>query len=94
MPKADIKTKKFCGIYVVNLSEGNFRNPFGVRRAPSEPVSVFSVVKNPASKSHFINHNKMPHLSNFLSLFSKGDSPPKLFIIPTSFLTAKFVLTS
>ena len=27
MPKADIKTKKFCGIYVVNLSEGNFPNP-------------------------------------------------------------------
>ena len=27
MPKADIKTKKFFGFYVVNLSEGNFRNP-------------------------------------------------------------------
>ena len=27
MPKADIKTKKFCGIYLVNLSEGNFPNP-------------------------------------------------------------------
>ena len=31
--------------------------------------------KNPASKSHFSNHNKTPHLSNFLSLFSNGDSP-------------------
>ena len=27
MPKADIKTKKFCGIYMVILSEGNFPNP-------------------------------------------------------------------
>ena len=58
MPKADIKTKKFCGIYMVILSEGNFRNPFGVRRAPSEPASVISVVKIPASNSHFKKHNK------------------------------------
>ena len=34
------------------------------------------MVKNPASKSHLSNHNKTPHLSNFLSLFSNGDSPP------------------
>ena len=28
VPKADIKTKKYYGIYAVILSEGNFPNPF------------------------------------------------------------------
>ena len=54
MPKAHTKKlKKYYGIYMVILSEGNLLNPFGVRRDPSEPASVFSVVKNPASNSHF-----------------------------------------
>ena len=85
VPKADIKTKKYYGIYAVILSEGNFPNPFReslrplrrvaaralerfafcatslrftsfifgacVLRAPSEPASAASVVKNPASNS-------------------------------------------
>ena len=56
VPKADIKNKKFCGIYAVILSKGNLRNLSCVQRAPSEPVSVCSVVKNPASNSHFKKH--------------------------------------
>ena len=39
------KPPPYNGILVVALSEGNLRNPFGVRRAPSEPASVLSVVK-------------------------------------------------
>ena len=66
-----------CGYFIQRQPS----QPFGVRRAPSEPVSVISVVKNPASKSHFTNHNKTLHLSNFLSLFSNGDSPPSYFYL-------------
>ena len=58
---------------MVDLSNGNFRNPFGVGRDPSEPASAASVVKNPASKSHFTNHNKTAAFIQFLSLFSNGD---------------------
>ena len=42
-----LQNQKYYGIYVVKIPEGNLRNPFGVRRAPSEPVSVISVVKIP-----------------------------------------------
>ena len=76
MPKASTKKSKVlwnsCGCFF----QRQLSQPFGVRRAPSEPDTVISVVKNPASNSHFINHNKPPHLSNFLLLFSNGDSPP------------------
>ncbi len=79
--------QKYCGINVVNLSESNFRNPFGVRRAPNEPASAASVVKNPASKSHFTNHNKTAALSYFLSLFSNRDSSFYLFALASVSLT-------
>ena len=57
------KKHLYNGILVDDLSKGNLLNPFGVQRAPSEPVSVYSVVKNPASKSHFIKNPKTPALA-------------------------------
>ena len=84
VPKAYIKTQKFYGILGVILPEGNFRNPFGVRRVPSEPVSVISVVKNPASNSHFEKIlSKYTTFHHFLSLLSNGDSPPSYsYLVP------------
>ena len=75
---------------MVILPEGNFLNPFGVRRAPSEPASAASVVKNPASKSHFKKHLKMPCNRNFLSFIANGDSPPSYLSNPYFVLDAIF----
>ena len=50
-----------------------------VRRTPSEPVSVFSVVKNPASNSHFTKHPETSRYHHFPSLITNGDSPPSYF---------------
>ena len=65
---------------MVELSKGNFPNPFGVRRAPSEPASVISVVKIPRQNLTSQTIPNPPLLSNFLSLFSNGDSPPHPFL--------------
>ena len=43
------------------LIQKQLSQPFGVRRAPSEPVSVYSVVKNPASNFHFTKHPETSH---------------------------------
>ena len=48
MPKTDIKTKKFCGIYVVDLSEGNLPNPFAV---PCVHFAALRLVRSTASQS-------------------------------------------
>ena len=65
MPKADIKTKKFCGIYVVILSEGNFPNPsvsgeLQASRLPRLPwlkiprqFSLHKAILNSPRLSHF-----------------------------------------
>ena len=77
-----LKNQKYYGILVVAFSKGNFPNPFGVRRAPSEPaLSVFGGKKNPASKSHFTKQDKTTAIIQFLSLFSYGDSPPSYYLI-------------
>ena len=60
------KNQKFCGIYAVDLSKGNLRNPFGVRRAPSEPASVYSVVKKSHVNSHFTKH---PQSAALIAIF-------------------------
>ena len=71
-----LKNQKYYGILVVAFSKGNLPNTFGVRRAPSKPAPVISVVKNPASNSHFTKQDKTAAIIQFLSLFSYGDSPP------------------
>ena len=59
------------------FAQSNFRNS----SVSSElPTSQHSVVKNPASNSHFSNHNKTPHLFNFLSLFTLWEQSPKLLL--------------
>ena len=75
MPKAYIKTQRFCGIYVVNLSEGNFPNPSVSGELQASRFPCFRWLKNPASKSHFTKQNKTAAIIQFLSLFSNGESP-------------------
>ena len=72
-----LKNQKYYGILVVAFSKGNLPNPFGVRRAPSEPASVLSVVKK-IPRQILILQNTLKHHANhnFLSLISNGDSPP------------------
>ena len=53
------KKHLYNGILVVDLPKGNLRNLSCVRRAPSEPVSVFSVVKK--SRVKFSLHKNALH---------------------------------
>ncbi len=67
---------------MVIIPKGNLLNPFGVRRAPREPISVRSVAKNPASNSHLTKQDKTTAIIQFLSLFSYVDSPPSYYRTP------------
>ena len=53
--------KEYNGIFAVILSKGNLPNPFGVRRAPSEPVSVFRGLKIPRQILTLENTPKTPY---------------------------------
>ena len=77
VPKADIKTKKYYGIYAVILSEGNFPNPF--RCPASSKRAGFRGIRGKKSRVKFSPQKTIlypPLLSNFLSLIANGDSPP------------------
>ena len=78
-----LKNQKYYGILVVAFSKGDFPNPFGVRRAPSEPaLSVFGGKKNPASKSHFGQHAQNTVLTTIFYHFSlMGTVPPSYYLI-------------
>ena len=73
MPKADIKTKKYYGIYMIILTEGNLPNPsvsgeLQASRSPwlKIPRQIFTLQN---TLKHHANHDSLPLIAN-------GDNPP------------------
>ena len=62
------KKWNLCGYFI----QRQLSQPFGIRRAPSEPVSVISVVKNPTSIFASQNILKRRTNRNFLSFIANG----------------------